>query len=74
MNQADADSCCASAERSTSPPSAPSEVPSIAPGVLAGPISAVGPAVAVLRERLPAQTSVDVHPVPTHLLLSVFLI
>ena len=74
VSQADADNCCASAERSTSTPSTLSDVPRIALGALASPIPAVGPAVAAFRESPTARTSVDVSPVPRHLLLSIFLI
>ena len=73
-SQLDADTCCAASERDTSTPSTSSYAVAVTLAVLASPIPAIGPDVAVFRENPNARSSVDVSPVPTHLLLSVFLI
>jgi hypothetical protein len=73
VSQAQADSCCASAERGHATPSASPHVSSFPIAVLASPIPALGPDLAVFRARN-SRTPTDVSPVPKHLLLSVFLI
>ena len=74
VSQIDADNCCASAEQSSTVPLTASGVASVTPAVLGNQIPAVGPDVALFRENLNALPLVDVSSVPTHLLLSVFLI
>ena len=74
VSQVDADSCCASAERGSSTPSTEPYVTNITFAVFANAIPAVGPDVALFRESPSARISVDVSPVPKHLLHSVFLI
>jgi hypothetical protein len=71
ISQAQADSCCASAERSDATPSTSSNV-GFPVAVVTPQIPALGPDVALFRARSAPPT--DVSPVPKHLLLSVFLI
>ena len=73
-SQVDADNCCAASERGTSTPSASAYTPNVTLAVLTSLSPAVGPDVPVFRENPNARISVDVSPVPKHLLLSVFLI
>jgi hypothetical protein len=73
VSQAQADSCCASAERGNATPSASPHVSSFPVAVLTSPIPALGSDVAAFRTRN-SRTPTDVSPVPKHLLLSVFLI
>ena len=72
ISQAQADSCCASAERSDSTPSTSSNVAGFPVAVVTPQIPALGPDVAVFRAL--SAPPADVSPVPKHLLLSVFLI
>jgi hypothetical protein len=72
ITQAQADSCCASAERSDSTPSTSSNVAGFPVALVTPQIPALRPDVAVFRARSAPAT--DVSPVPKHLLLSVFLI
>ena len=74
VSQIDADNCCSASERGSSTPPTPSYVGRTTLAVLESPIPAVGPDVAVFHESPNGRTSFDVSPVPTHLLLSVFLI
>ena len=74
VSQVDADNCCAASERGTSTPSTSAYTPTITLAVLTSLSPAVGPDVTVFGENPNARISVDVSPVPKHLLLSVFLI
>jgi hypothetical protein len=74
MTQAQADSCCANAERSPSTPSASSHftpVTFVALSTLpSAPLTAAAPPHDAWRTLVP----ISVSPVPRHLLLSVFLV
>ena len=74
VSQVDADNCCGASERGTSTPSTSAYTPNVTLAVLTSLSPAVGPDVPVFRENPNARISVDVSPVPKHLLLSVFLI
>ena len=74
VSQADADRCCASGEQGSATPSHTSVASSITIAVLTNPISALLTSLSSARDLDAARPVTDVSSVPTHLLLSVFLI
>ena len=74
LTQADADRCCAASETPNPTPTGPVFALALPPATLVHQLFAVGPpfavAFAAAREPVPLVS----HPVPKHLLLSVFLI
>jgi hypothetical protein len=75
ISQADADSCCASAESGTSGPSTPPFAITLSPAVLgAGIILPADTPALVLSRASWNLTPIPASPVPKHVLLSVFLV
>jgi hypothetical protein len=74
VSQIEADGCCASSERETSAPSTASHVVSCPLAVVASAIPALAPSLLTFRTLRPEPSLSGVNAVPTHLLLSVFLI
>lgn len=74
ISQADADSCCAASEPDDSTPSTAGFVPVVSLGAVASPIATADVRTAAPAAAWRALVPLPTSPVPTHLLLSVFLI
>ena len=75
MHQTQADSCCASSERDHSNQSSPTSVVAISSAVLGpGVVVPVTAPARVLSDAWRAVAPIPFAPVPTHVLLSVFLL
>lgn len=74
VSQAEADSCCAASERDDSTPSTSGFVPLVSLGPVVSPVPVVVPETNALFDAWRAPVPLSGSHVPTHLLLSVFLI
>jgi hypothetical protein len=74
VTQADADRCCAASERGHSTPSPSAFVLAVAFAVVPSPVPLVLPAPEMPLRASPLPGTVPATHVPTHLLLSVYLV